>query len=113
MGALSRYWWMGALAAVGLLLVAATCEGVFKEPGEGKDPSSVTNEDCTRIQQLVSSMVSPLSSPVSLDEKNSILRAVAVQILGDDPSILTPGDLESRGFWASEVECSVSIDWWP
>lgn len=103
MGALSRYWWMAALAAVGLMLVAATCEGVFKEPGEGKDASSVTNEDCARIQQLVSSMVSPLSSPVWLDERNSILGAVAVQILGDEPSILTPGDLESRGFWASEV----------
>lgn len=113
MGALSRYWWMVALAAVGLLLVAATCEGIFKEPGEGKDASSVTNEDCARIQQLVSSMVSQSPSPVSLDERNSVLRAVAVQILGDDPSILTPGDLESRGFWASEIECSVSIDWWP
>lgn len=100
---------VGALAGgiVALIAVLGIALGIwylassfnFEEPGEGdKNSANLTVGDCTVMQSLVNSMAG--SSQTAID------KAIAVQVLGDDPSVMPPGDLEIDG-GAARITCGI------
>ncbi len=93
---LSRFWWLGMLVAA-FALLAVGCTGLQPQTQGDYD---VTASDCPAMQRVVDSMAG--------SDADTIARAVAVQVLGVDPSAEAPGTVRWRGANALNT-CDIDI----